>query len=104
MEEFPQDCWVVEERIENTSIGEKYSYASFRAFSQMVWRSIDSPTPFASMSATGNAYKINQLQSSTMFQRLPRVLRKRTTAQYKWHWDKENILNIVSKQPRKVSN
>ncbi|XDV28617.1 hypothetical protein PO909_031853, partial [Leuciscus waleckii] len=131
MEEFPQDCWVVKEKIENTSIGEKYSYASFRAFSQMFWRSVDSPTrvderwlaivgmvignimcfaliscaisSFGSMSATGNAYKvkINQLQSSTLFQKLPRVLRQRTTAQYKWHREKENILNVVSKQLRK---
>ncbi|KAK7154987.1 hypothetical protein R3I93_009822 [Phoxinus phoxinus] len=129
MEEFPQDCWVVEKKIENTSIGEKYSYASFRALSQMTWTSFDSPkrvderwiaivsmvigfimcsafiscliTAFGSMSATGNAYKINQLQSSTMFKRLPRVLRQRTTAQYKWHWDKQNILDTVSEQLRK---
>ncbi|ROL49041.1 Potassium/sodium hyperpolarization-activated cyclic nucleotide-gated channel 1 [Anabarilius grahami] len=42
MEEFPQDCWVVQEKIVNNSIGEKYSYASFRAFSQMAWRSTES--------------------------------------------------------------
>ncbi|XP_056112699.1 potassium/sodium hyperpolarization-activated cyclic nucleotide-gated channel 1-like [Rhinichthys klamathensis goyatoka] len=131
MEEFPADSWVVKEKIVNASIGEKYSYASFRAFSRMAWRSTDSPTrvdelwiaivsmvigiimcsafiscvitAFGSMSATGNAYKvkINQLQSSTNFQTLPRVLRQRITAQYKWQWDKENILDIMSKQLRK---
>ncbi|CAM4545508.1 unnamed protein product [Leuciscus chuanchicus] len=36
-----------------------------------------------------------------MFQKLPRVLRQRITAQYKWHRDKENILDIVSEQLRK---
>ncbi|CAM4583487.1 unnamed protein product [Leuciscus chuanchicus] len=36
-----------------------------------------------------------------MFQKLPRVLRQRTTAQYKWHWDKKNIVDIVSGQLRK---
>ncbi|XP_077050426.1 potassium/sodium hyperpolarization-activated cyclic nucleotide-gated channel 3 isoform X1 [Siphateles boraxobius] len=132
MEEFPQDSWVVKEKIENTSIGEKYSYASFRAFSLMVWRStesIDSPTrvderwlaivsmvigyimclafiscvitAFGSMSATGNVYKINQLQSSTMIQKLPRVVRERITAQCKWQWDKKNILDVVSIELRK---
>ncbi|KAK7134997.1 hypothetical protein R3I93_018180 [Phoxinus phoxinus] len=85
MEEFPQDCWIVEKKLENTAIGEKYTYASFRALSQMTWRSFDTPkrvderwiaivsmvigfimcsafiscliTAFGSMSATGNAYK-----------------------------------------------
>ncbi|CAM4583252.1 unnamed protein product [Leuciscus chuanchicus] len=36
-----------------------------------------------------------------MFQKLPRVERQRTTAQYKWHWDKKNIVDIVSGQLRK---
>ncbi|KAK7141161.1 hypothetical protein R3I93_015345 [Phoxinus phoxinus] len=40
-------------------------------------------------------------ESSTLFQRLPRVLRQRTTVQYKWHWDKQNILDTVSKKLRK---
>lgn len=47
---------------------------------------------------------MNQLQSSTMFQKLPRMLRQRTTAQYKWQWDKENILDLLSERLRKVSN
>ncbi|XP_051725766.1 potassium/sodium hyperpolarization-activated cyclic nucleotide-gated channel 1 isoform X1 [Ctenopharyngodon idella] len=134
MEEFPPDCWVVQENIVNTSIGEKYSYASFRAFSQMAWRSTESIysprrvderwiaivsmvigyimcfafiscliSAVGCMSVTGNAYKIkmNQLQSSTMFQKLPRMLRQRTTAQYKWQWDKENILDLLSERLRK---
>ncbi len=73
--EFPDDCWVMQENIkvclnlygecrhllmwrltfvpiffyvlQNTSIGIKYSYSSFRAFSQLAWistNSIQSPT------------------------------------------------------------
>ncbi|XP_077050427.1 potassium/sodium hyperpolarization-activated cyclic nucleotide-gated channel 3 isoform X2 [Siphateles boraxobius] len=100
MEEFPQDSWVVKEKIENTSIGEKYSYASFRAFSLMVWRStesIDSPTRVDERWLA----IINQLQSSTMIQKLPRVVRERITAQCKWQWDKKNILDVVSIELRK---
>uniref|UniRef100_A0A672RPC9 Potassium/sodium hyperpolarization-activated cyclic nucleotide-gated channel 1-like n=1 Tax=Sinocyclocheilus grahami TaxID=75366 RepID=A0A672RPC9_SINGR len=134
LEEFPDDCWVMQENIKNTTIGEKYSYSSFRAFSQLAWistKSIQSPTRMAerwtavvsmvvgyimcfaliaclmatvgSMSATGNEYKkkISQLQSSKMFKKLPRSLRQRTTAQYKWQYDKKNILDLVSKRLRK---
>ncbi|XP_026142770.1 potassium/sodium hyperpolarization-activated cyclic nucleotide-gated channel 1-like [Carassius auratus] len=134
LEEFPQDCWVMQENIKNTSIGEKYSYSSFRAFSQMAWistKSIESPTRMAerwaalvsmvigyimcfsliacliatvgSTSTTCNEYKkkISQLQSSKMFKKLPRDLRQRTTAQYKWQYDKRNILDLVSKRLRK---
>ncbi|XP_016403257.1 potassium/sodium hyperpolarization-activated cyclic nucleotide-gated channel 1-like [Sinocyclocheilus rhinocerous] len=134
LDEFPQDCWVMQENIKNASIGEKYSYSSFRAFSQLAWistNSIQSPTRMAerwtavvsmvvgylmcfaliaclittvgSMSATGNEYKkkISQLQSSKMFKKLPRALRQRTTAQYKWQYDKKNILDLVSKRLRK---
>ncbi|XP_058606583.1 potassium/sodium hyperpolarization-activated cyclic nucleotide-gated channel 1 isoform X2 [Onychostoma macrolepis] len=105
LEEFPDDCWVMQENIKNTTIGEKYSYSSFRAFSQLAWistKSIQSPT-LGSMSATGNEYKkkISQLQSSKMFKKLPRALRQRTTAQYKWQYDKKNILDLVSKRLRK---
>uniref|UniRef100_A0A8C1TCM3 Cyclic nucleotide-binding domain-containing protein n=1 Tax=Cyprinus carpio TaxID=7962 RepID=A0A8C1TCM3_CYPCA len=134
LEEFPQDCWVMQENIKNTTIGEKYSYSSFRAFSQLAWiltKAIESPTRMAerwaavvsmvigyimcfaliacligtvgSTSATDNEYKkkISQLQSSKMFKKLPRALRQRTTAQYKWQYDKRNILDLVSKRLRK---
>ncbi|KAI2653327.1 Potassium/sodium hyperpolarization-activated cyclic nucleotide-gated channel 1 [Labeo rohita] len=134
LEEFPPDCWVMQENIKNATIGEKYSYASFRAFSQLAWistKSIQSPTRMAerwtavvsmvigylmcfalvacliatvgSVSTAGNEYKkkISQLQSSKMFKKLPRMLRQRTTAQYKWQYDKKNILDLVSKRLRK---
>uniref|UniRef100_A0A8C1W7Q8 Cyclic nucleotide-binding domain-containing protein n=1 Tax=Cyprinus carpio TaxID=7962 RepID=A0A8C1W7Q8_CYPCA len=45
LEEFPQDCWVMQENIKNASIGEKYSYSSFRAFSQLAWISTKSILP-----------------------------------------------------------
>ncbi|KAK2894415.1 hypothetical protein Q8A67_011644 [Cirrhinus molitorella] len=134
LEEFPPDCWVIQEDIKNGTIGEKYSSASFRAFSQLAWlstQSIQAPTRMAErwtavvsmvtgyllcfalvaclistvggMSTTGNEYKkkISQLQSSKMFKKLPRKLRQRTTAQYKWQYDKKNILDLVSKRLRK---
>ncbi|XP_073706351.1 potassium/sodium hyperpolarization-activated cyclic nucleotide-gated channel 1-like [Garra rufa] len=134
LEEFPPDGWVMQENIINATIGEKYSYSSFRAFSQLAWistQSIQSPTRLAerwvavvsmvigyllcfalitclistvgTMTTTGNEYKkkISQLQSSKMFKKLPRNLRQRTTAQYKWQYDKKNILDLVSKRLRK---
>ncbi|XP_043104486.1 potassium/sodium hyperpolarization-activated cyclic nucleotide-gated channel 1 [Puntigrus tetrazona] len=134
LEEFPDDCWVMQDNIKNTTIGEKYSFSSFRAFSQLAWispKSIQSPTRMAerwmalvsmvvglimgfaliacligtvgSISTTGNEYKkkISQLQSSNMFKKLPRALRLRVTAQYKWQYDKKNILDLVSERLRK---
>lgn len=75
LEQFPDGCWVMQENIkvclnlycvcmhllmrcltfvpiffyvlQNTTIGLKYSYSSFRAFSQLAWistKSIESPT------------------------------------------------------------
>ncbi|XP_067278414.1 potassium/sodium hyperpolarization-activated cyclic nucleotide-gated channel 1-like [Pseudorasbora parva] len=128
MEEFPKDSWVVEEKLVNASIWEKYSYASFRAFSQMAWRSFAKPRRvdeqwlavvnmvvgffmcFALISClmlavwslymTGNANTM-MLQSSTMFQNLPRTLRQRITSQHKWKWDKENIIDMLPIRLRK---
>ncbi|KAI7790167.1 potassium/sodium hyperpolarization-activated cyclic nucleotide-gated channel 1 [Triplophysa rosa] len=120
--EFPPDSWVTREHLLNASIGEKYSSSFFRAFSQMTQTPYAFPDPprieeqwttiisivigwwmlsaLVALGIAAFAARQANIEELKNFEHLPKTLRQRVIAGYRWQ-QKKSFLSLLQESLKK---